>query len=46
MNEAENGDVIEVNRGAYDHDDVYVKQGRHVVDYTGATGPRDPLSRP
>ena len=39
--EAENGDVIKVNRGLYDHYGVYVAPGRRVIHYTGATGPAD-----
>ena len=39
--EAENGDVVKVNRGAYDHYGVYVARGPRVIHYTGATGPAD-----
>ena len=39
--EAENGDVIKVNRGVYDHYGVYVSNGPRVIHYTGATGPAD-----
>ncbi|MCR4818306.1 MAG: lecithin retinol acyltransferase family protein [Fretibacterium sp.] len=39
--EAENGDVIKVNRGTYDHYGIYVSDGPHVIHYTGATGPAD-----
>lgn len=38
--EVENGDVIKVNRGTYDHYGIYVKPGR-VIHYTGETGPED-----
>ncbi len=33
--EAENGDVIKVNRGAYDNYGIYVSNGPHVIHYTG-----------
>ena len=36
-----NGDVIRVNRGLYSHYGVYVEGCRHVIHYTGATGPDD-----
>lgn len=36
-----NGDVLRVNRGLYSHYGVYVAEGRHVIHYTGATGPND-----
>ena len=39
--EAENGDVIKVDRGLYDHYGVYVTPCRRVIHYTGATGPAD-----
>ena len=40
---AENGDVIKVNRGAYDHYGVYALNNNEpsVIHYTGATGPAD-----
>ena len=41
IDDVEIGDVIKVNRGVYDHYGIYVKQGRHVIHYTGATGPAD-----
>lgn len=37
----ENGDVIRVNRGLYNHYGIYVKSNDHVIHYTGATGPND-----
>ncbi|MBQ6776099.1 MAG: lecithin retinol acyltransferase family protein [Synergistaceae bacterium] len=39
--QAENGDVIKVNRGLYSHYGVYVKDSGTVIHYTGATGPAD-----
>ena len=39
--DAENGDVIKVDRGLYDHYGVYVARGRRVIHYTGAAGPAD-----
>ena len=39
--DAENGDVIKVDRGLYDHYGIYVARGRKVIHYTGATGPAD-----
>ena len=39
--EAENGDVIKVNRGLYDHYGIYISDGPRVIHYTGATGPAD-----
>ena len=41
IDDVENGDVIKVNRGVYEHYGIYVRQGRHVIHYTGATGPAD-----
>ena len=41
---AQNGDVIKVNRGAYDHYGVYALNNNDepsVIHYTGATGPAD-----
>ncbi|MBQ7578225.1 MAG: lecithin retinol acyltransferase family protein [Synergistaceae bacterium] len=37
----ENGDVIRVNRGLYNHYGIYVKDLNHVIHYTGANGPSD-----
>ena len=39
--DVENGDVIKVNRGLYDHYGIYVSDGPRVIHYTGATGPAD-----
>ncbi len=39
--DVENGDVIKVNRGLYDHYGIYVSNGPRVIHYTGATGPAD-----
>ena len=41
INEVENGDVIKVNRGLYDHYGVFVKDKQHVIHYTGENGPND-----
>ena len=41
IDDVENGDVIKVNRGLYEHYGIYVRQGRRVINYTGATGPAD-----
>ena len=38
---ANNGDVIRVNRGLYSHYGVYVKDSDTVIHYTGETGPND-----
>lgn len=38
---AENGDVIKVNRGLYDHYGIFVKNNQHVVHYTGENSPND-----
>ncbi|MBR1418067.1 MAG: lecithin retinol acyltransferase family protein [Synergistaceae bacterium] len=42
--QAQHGDVIKVNRGAYDHYGVYALNNDNepsVIHYTGATGPAD-----
>ena len=41
IDEVENGDVIKVDRGLYEHYGIYVRRGRRVIHYTGATGPAD-----
>ena len=38
---AENGDVIKVNRGLYDHYGIFVKDNQHVIHYTGEKDPND-----
>ena len=35
---AENGDVIKVNRGLYDHYGIFVKDNQHVINYIGENG--------
>ena len=39
--EPQNGDVICVDRGLYKHYGVYAADSKHVIHYTGATGPDD-----
>lgn len=41
INEVENGDVIKVNRGLYDHYGIFVKDNQHVIHYTGENDSND-----
>ena len=37
IDNVQNGDVIKVNRGFYDHYGIFIKENSHVIHYTGIT---------
>ena len=37
INNVQNGDVIKVNRGFYDHYGIFIKKNSHVIHYTGTS---------